>query len=92
LTTLMLNDSVEYVRIYAAYAFARPADRRAFDPLLRALADSAPGVRSAAITGSGWLRDRRAIPAIERLLVGEEDAQVREEGIRVLHNLRLLKD
>jgi HEAT repeat protein len=89
---LMLNDSEEYVRIYAAYAFARLADRRAFDPLLRALADSAPGVRSAAITALGWLRDRRAIPAIERLLAGEEDAQVREEGIRVLHNLRLLKD
>jgi HEAT repeat protein len=89
---LMLNDSVEYVRIYAAYAFARLADRRAFDPLLRALADSAPGVRSAAITALGRLRDRRAIPAIERLLAGEQNAQVREEGTRVLHNLRLLND
>ena len=89
---LMLNDSEEYVRIYATYAFARLGDRRAFDPLRGALADSSLGVRSAAITALGWLRDRRAIPAIERLLAGEEDAQVREEGERVLHNLHLLKD
>jgi HEAT repeat protein len=84
-----LLDQNVYVRTSAAFALSRLGDGRALDPLLRALGDPEWNVRVAAVAALGSLRDRRAIPAIEELLARETDRSVRDEGLRVVNNLRM---
>jgi len=63
------------VRAQAAESLGYLMDERAVEPLIATLRDPAPEVRFWSAFAHGWLRDRRALPALRRL-AAEDAAEV----------------
>jgi hypothetical protein len=79
------------VRKAAAEALGWTRAKRALDPLIAALGDKAPAVRSYATIGLGYLGDPRAIPALEALLARETDQVVLQWARRAMVEIRAPK-
>ena len=81
------HDKVPAVRARAAVTLGRIQTPQAYNRLVELLADDAPQVRTEAINGLRWLRDRRAIAPIKKLLEQEKDSNVRDMAERTIREL-----
>ncbi len=79
LDALITSEQGVGVRAQAAESLGYLRDERAVEPLIAALRDPEPAVRYWATFAHGWLRDRRALPALRRL-AAEDTAEVDEWG------------
>ncbi|OGR66204.1 MAG: hypothetical protein A2X31_05635 [Elusimicrobia bacterium GWB2_63_22] len=68
------------LRRQAAETLARSRDQRAAPHLTKALSDSVPGVRAAAVDGLCQLARRDATPKISEILAKDPDATVRQQA------------
>jgi HEAT repeat protein len=72
--SLLESDDVQ-IRQFTAYLLGQAGDRRAVEPLIRALSDDHPGVRGAAANALGQLGDPIAVPHLLGL-VGDDNRQI----------------
>ena len=70
-----------FVRAAALRALRELRFADAFDPALRALADTTPGVRLEAVAVLGWLKDARALPALAAIATGDSEPDVRRAAV-----------
>jgi len=71
---LLESEDVQ-IRQFTAYLLGQAGDRRAVEPLIRALSDDHPGVRGAAANALGQLGDPIAVPHLLDL-VGDDNRQI----------------
>lgn len=81
------NESNEKARIAAVVALGRIADKRTYDPLVRALRDSSPVVRGVAASALGHLGDARAVTPLTASL-NDGDEGVRDRAREAIARLR----
>jgi len=75
------------VRIKGIVSIQRSGDPRAAAELTAMLTDSDTGVKVAAITALGWIRDRSVVPALITTLDTDKEKMVKSEAARVLGEL-----
>ena len=62
----------------------------AVEPLIKALEDEDGGVRSSAAVALGWMLDSRAVEPLNKVLIYDEDSDVREAAEDALLRLRTI--
>jgi bilin biosynthesis protein len=80
----LLHDENPYVRGESAKSLGRLGNDRVTDHLIGALGDDAKYVRIRAAGSLGRIRDPAAIPALERVLHGDPDEDVRHRAAEAL--------
>jgi HEAT repeat protein len=83
------RDPAAEVRAAAAVTLGTIGTSKAYMRLTELLADKEETVRESALNGLRWLRDRRAILIIEKLLENEKSQQVRDMAERTIRELKL---
>jgi len=81
------KDAVARVRAQAAVTLGRIQARQAYDRLVEMLSDESKDVRYKAANGLRWMRDKRAIAHMKKLLETEQDPQVRNMATRTIREL-----
>jgi hypothetical protein len=76
--TAMLSSSSEKTRLQATLSLARLHDQRAMKPLVSALQDPNPQVRTVAATALGKIANNAALPALKSAAVDDLDTTVRK--------------
>jgi hypothetical protein len=76
--TTMLSSSSEKTRLQATLSLARLHDQRAMKPLVAALQDPNPQVRTVAATALGKLANNSALPSLKTAALDDLDAKVRK--------------
>jgi hypothetical protein len=76
--TTMLSSSSEKTRLQATLSLARLHDQRAMKPLVTALQDPNPQVRTVAATALGKISNNAALPALKSAALDDLDASVRK--------------
>ena len=82
-----LQDENAFVRRYAARAMCWVVNDNALDGLIAGLQDEDSYVRSYCARALGWSQNRRAVRPLLELLIGEENADVREYVFTALDDL-----
>jgi hypothetical protein len=75
--TAMLSSSSEKTRISAVVSLAKLGDKRVLKPLVTALHDPNPQIRSLAATALGKLGHKAALPALTEMAQNDADENVR---------------
>lgn len=82
------KDADASVRAQAAVSLGRIGTPKGYDRLIELLGDDSPKVRESAVNGLRWLKDKRAIPHIQKFLQNEKDRDTQDMAERTIREMK----